>query len=133
MRAMRTVVVGSAIVASLFIGCGGDGGGQIPQTPTDPAPASTGGASTGAASTSGNETGGGNQDHTGGGDARTTTPNPTPGTFGATCSSDSDCDSVVCYQGGNGGFCSQHCTEDAQCPTPFSGAPHCNPHDYCRY
>jgi hypothetical protein len=71
--------------------------------------------------------------HTGGADARSAPPNPTPRAFGAACSSDAECDSSTCFVGGHGGFCSVRCTADAQCPTPSSGAPHCNPHGYCRW
>jgi hypothetical protein len=75
----------------------------------------------------------GNRDHTGGADARESTPNPTARAFGAACASSADCDSNVCFVGGHGGFCSLRCAADVSCPTSSSGAPHCNPRGYCRW
>lgn len=79
------------------------------------------------------QTSGGAQDHSGGQNARSTTPNPTLGAFGASCDAGAACVSAVCFEGGKGGFCSLTCTADTDCPQPSLGAPHCNPHGYCRY
>ena len=46
---------------------------------------------------------------------------PLPGTFGAPCSNNSDCDSNFCISGLKGKVCTRTCVED--CPTDFSCSP----------
>lgn len=82
---------------------------------------------------SGDGPGGGDQDHTGGADERPHESNPTARAFGATCATDADCESAVCFVGGRGGYCSARCASDAECPAAADGAQHCNPRGYCRY
>ena len=106
--------------ASIILACSSTATSPEPQPTEDPSTASQG-----------SQAGAGNG--TGGQDARSTTSNPTPRAFGATCTTGADCDSGVCFAGGKGGFCSGKCTADTDCPQPSSGAPHCNPHGYCRY
>jgi hypothetical protein len=126
--ARRTAFLAAALTGSLLVGCAAesDGDPSSSEAPTPLANAPVNRAGSGAAS-------GGNSNHTGGADERSTVPNPTPGAFGATCSSDAACESSACFLGGHGGFCSVRCTADVDCPQPSSGAPHCNPHGYCRY
>ncbi len=54
--------------------------------------------------------------------------------FGATCASNAECASNVCFVGGMRSFCSFHCTMATQatdCPVPpTSGA--CNMQGYCK-
>jgi hypothetical protein len=110
-------------LAASTISCAGSSG-DPPSAPP---------ATTASSQTTGAQASGGPQDHTGGQDARATTPNPTLGAFGASCDGGAACESSVCFVGGKGGFCSLECATDADCPQPSSGAPHCNPHGYCRY
>jgi hypothetical protein len=57
-----------------------------------------------------------------------------PGTFGATCSKDSECQSKACFIGGSNAYCSMACKQETaatDCPKPLtSGA--CNKHGYCK-
>jgi hypothetical protein len=54
--------------------------------------------------------------------------------FGATCASDAQCASNVCFMGGMQSFCSFHCTQATaahDCPVPpTSGI--CNNQGYCK-
>lgn len=114
---MKLTSVSFALIASV-VACAGSSSEPPPDPPS---------------TTASPQTSGGTQDHTGGQDARSTTPNPTLGAFGASCDGGAACESSVCFEGGKGGFCSVKCTADSDCPQPSSGAPHCNPHGYCRY
>lgn len=55
--------------------------------------------------------------------------------FGATCQSGAECQSGVCFIGGNQSFCSLHCTAATvaiDCPVPpTSGI--CNKQGYCKH
>jgi hypothetical protein len=57
-----------------------------------------------------------------------------PGTFGATCTSDSDCTDPVynkCFIGGQQSFCSKPCSTASDCPNPpTSGV--CNMKGLCK-
>jgi hypothetical protein len=113
------------VAAALLGGCSGDWSGAPPYGSTSPA------ASQSSDETTGRDGGGAN--HAGGGSARDAGHNPDPGAFGASCTSGSECESNVCFEGGQGGRCSLACTSDSQCPSGEDGTRHCNPHGYCRY
>src|SRR5262245_42600984 len=100
------------VIASLVLACGG----RIDESENGVA------TTTNAGTTAGGGAGSGSAYHSGGADARTTTPNPDPRAFGAACKANADCSSSTCFVGGHGGFCSLRCTADAQCPLPSSGA-----------
>lgn len=121
---MRVAFVGALL---LVTGCSSGPYGDPAPTTTEPeAPKTSSVAVEGG-------TGGGAMNHTGGMDARDASINPDPGVFGASCTSGSDCESKVCFDGGRGGFCSMNCSSDTQCPSGADGTQHCNPHGYCRY
>ena len=54
--------------------------------------------------------------------------------FGAVCTDKSQCESDVCFVGGNRSFCSLHCTAATQatdCPVPPTSGT-CNMQGYCK-
>jgi hypothetical protein len=56
--------------------------------------------------------------------------NAPPGSLGAECNADSDCDSGVCGHGGRGSWCAMRCKSDSDCPTPLTGG-HCKESGIC--
>jgi len=53
------------------------------------------------------------------------------GVFGAPCTSNADCQSMVCFMGGLGSYCSLRCTTGADCPIPPTLG-QCNLQGYCK-
>ena len=51
--------------------------------------------------------------------------------FGASCSTDSECESGTCWEFGVGGMCTLVCQEDSACPEGSEGQK-CNNQGYCR-
>ena len=55
-----------------------------------------------------------------------------PGTFGAPCTVNEDCDSNLCFTFGQGGpLCTISCTDSSECPDGSRG-PLCNSRGVCR-
>ena len=54
--------------------------------------------------------------------------------FGSVCASNADCESNLCFIGGNRSFCSLHCTmatAATDCPVPPTSGT-CNMQGYCK-
>ena len=54
--------------------------------------------------------------------------------FGAACTANAECASMLCFIGGNRSFCSLHCTAATQatdCPVPPTSGT-CNMQGYCK-
>lgn len=92
-----------------------------------PSSSSSGGSSTSSTSSSSSSSSGG----TDGGSESGTTTKKKNAEVG--CTKNEECESNVCFQGGNQSFCSVQCTPDnaaTVCVAPFTGS--CNNKGYCK-
>ena len=78
-----------------------------------------------------NDGGGTSDGGTGQGEGGATPRDAAPGEFGAACDAGAQCQSTVCFQGGNQSFCSLRCDASAACPTPPTTG-QCNNQGYCK-
>lgn len=126
-----------AVTSVFFVGCSADDGRPI-TGPTGPG--------TGTGTGGGNGTGTGENRQTQPNDGTSTTTTPTePAPSGASntaakkaaaegpCAANAECESGVCFIGGNQSYCSVKCTAaDAAttCTAPFTGS--CNKQGFCK-